>query len=417
VTWRDFAGAQFRLFCFQRRKEWKRAVRQPELYGCYSADEAIAFFGSRDAARRFCNDQWWIFPRTIVCLTTIGRTPNASYFDGGARFWWGADQPYRANDQNYPNFLPAQVIGSAGKQYSIQLFVRPRGAREYLYVGEIEPSYAQRAPGREGHGMACFALKSTLPSDVWVKLGGLRLGDLDFASVDRALDRLTGRTKVEDRLEILRRLVNFWHGPIRPEDSISEVELADVPLPLPLRWWYRFAGKRAKVMSGQNFLFEPGQSQTSSGRFGLVDGRLCFYAENQGVYQWATLPDGEDPPMFGRYKATDPWESERMSLSEHLILACLFEAVMCHANYGASVAWLGQEKLDAIVDGIPAVAIPPWRWGGIRFFVGRGAFACVADNKQAKAGKMYSLSIGAKTEHPLQFLKPHLDGAWEYVAV
>jgi hypothetical protein len=47
--------------------------------------------------------------------------------------------------------------------------------------------------------------------------------------------------------------------------------------------------------------------------------------------------DGDDPPVFGRYQSTDPWAQEGVTLSEHLILACLFEAVICDAKYGAVV--------------------------------------------------------------------------------
>ena len=46
------------------------------------------------------------------------------------------------------------------------------------------------------------------------------------------------------------------------------------------------------------------------------------------------------------------------TLSEHLILACLFEAVICHAKYGAAGA-LEEERLSEIARRIPPVAIAP----------------------------------------------------------
>jgi hypothetical protein len=57
----------------------------------------------------------------------------------------------------------------------------------------------------------------------------------DFASLDIALDLLRRPTTVHDRLGILQHLVDFWHGPIRPEDGMSDADLTWVPLPLPLR--------------------------------------------------------------------------------------------------------------------------------------------------------------------------------------
>lgn len=75
----------------------------------------------------------------------------------------------------------------------------------------------------------------------------------NVAAIDRALDRLRQPTTVHDRLAILQELIEFWHGPIRPEDGMTDAEMTSQPLPLPLRWWYRFAGKRSEIMSGQTF--------------------------------------------------------------------------------------------------------------------------------------------------------------------
>lgn len=234
----------------------------------------------------------------------------------------------------------------------------------------------------------------------------------NFASLDIALDLLRRPTTVHDRLGILQHLVNFWHGPIRPEDGMSDAEVAGVPLPLPLRWWYRWAGKRSDVMSGQNHLFVPRDLGRKYGQLTVKDGRLYFYAENQGVYQWSTLPHGEDPPVFGRYGGRGRWGQEDITLTEHLILMCLFDAVMCHANYGASAAWLDEDRFDAIAGNIPPLAIRPWRWMHTKFFAGGDAFMFAAKNGTANGKKGYSVWVGAKTEHPLQFLRLDLDNAW-----
>jgi hypothetical protein len=135
------------------------------------------------------------------------------------------------------------------------------------------------------------------------------------------------------------------------------------------------------------------------------------------VYQWSTLPYGDDPWVFGRYENTDPWQMEDVRVSEHLILACLFEAIMCHVKYGASAAWLDQDRLDIIVQTIPPLAIGPWQWVGSKFYGRHGAFMCAAENGEEEGKKWYSVWIGAKTEHPLQFLKPLLDKSWDYVAI
>jgi hypothetical protein len=243
-------------------------------------------------------------------------------------------------------------------------------------------------------------------------------GAVNVAALDLALERLRRPTTVHDRLDALQHLVSFWHGPIRPDDGMSDVqEVGGVPLPLPLRFWYGWAGTRSDVMTGQNILFAPRDYRHKTRILAVKDGHLHFYVENQGVYEWSTLPHGDDPPVFGRYDCRGRWAQEKVTLSEHLILACLFEAVMCHANYGASAAWLDEEGLGAVVANISPVAIPPWRWCGTRFFAAQGAFICVSDNRAVDGKKYYSAWIGAKTKEPLQFLKPLLDDSWDRVAL
>ena len=384
-------------------------MTQPQIYQSYAIEKIVSFFGPPGEAQSFCSGQWLIFPKTAICLANVGEGPQTSHFGNGSHFYWVADQPYHVNSDPGWHFVPAQVVGSAGKEHSIHLFVSLPGSPEFLYVGELEPSYMAQAPGRQNHGMARFALRPALPSAVWLRLGGLRLGNLDFTPLDRALDLLRSSTTVVVRLGVLQQLVDFWHGPIKPEDGMSDAELAGVPLPLPLRWWYRWAGKRTEIMSGQNILFHPVDERHRYWQLAIEGDHLHFYDENQGVYHWSTLPHGDDPPVFGRYQSTDPWELEDVTLSQHLILACLFEALLCHARYGASISWLEEQKLSEIARTIPPVAIAPWRWmDGTRFFAGRGAFMCAAGG---------SVWIGAKTEHPLQFLKPHVDDTWDYVAI
>ena len=149
----------------------------------------------------------------------------------------------------------------------------------------------------------------------------------------------------------------------------------------------------------------------------MVDDHLLFYIENQGVYQWATLAEGDDPPVFGRYNDGEAWQPEGITLSEHLIIACLFEAIVCHSPYGASIAWLKEDKLQQIVGQRPHLSTLSWRWpGATRFYAGGGAFMCICRCPICgEAG--YSIWIGAKTEETLQFLKPHIGTDWDYVAI
>jgi hypothetical protein len=329
-----------------------------------------------------------------------------------------ADKPYRVSDSVGAKFAPEQVLAGSSRNYSIRLFVRPSQSEKYLHVGELTHLSVLIKSIHADRGAVHFKLTPTIPSKVLAELGGLHLGEMDVVVLDEAFDRMKQVTTVRDRLDILQQVVNFWHGPIKPEDGMSGVEqVGGVPLPLPLQFWYGWAGKRTEVMTGQNKLFTPRDYRYRSSILRVVNGRLHFHVENQGVYQWSTLPDGEDPPVFGRYKDDEPWAPEGVRLSEHLILTCLFEAIMCHAKYKASAAWLDEARLAAVVEHIPPLAIGPWRWIGLKFFVRGGAFMCAAVNGEDNGKKYYSVSIGAKTEQPLQFLKSMLDKSWELVAI
>jgi hypothetical protein len=244
-----------------------------------------------------------------------------------------------------------------------------------------------------------------------MELGGLEPGDFNHAAIDSALDRLRHSVNVDERLWVLEQLIAYWHGSIRPEDGFSEKELNGLAIPYPLRWWYRRAGRRQKILSGQNLLLDPNNLL-------VRDDLLVIYGENQWCYEWATLFEGDDPPVFGREAVTDPWVPEGIVLSEHLILACFFEATMCHSPYGASASSLGQTVVDQIIEHIPPIAIKPWHWcGSTRFYARDGAFMFTMSNVEIDGKQVYSVWIGAKTERPLQFLKPFIDKSWDYVSV
>lgn len=376
------------------------------LYERYDRDAAVGFFGSEKQARSSCDGLWLVFPEVILCLTTIGPAPKMSHFEKGNGFCWVADQPYNAGGRDHFWSIPPQIFGQEARGRAVHLFVRSSASQDYMYLGECHPSCTMRSGSSDNYSEARFELKITLPSSVWAEIGGPETGDLNHAAVDSALAQLVHPTTVQQRLAILQTIVEYWHGPIGPEDGFREHELGKRSLPMPLRWWFRWAGRREKTMSGQNKLLLPEQICTTDGDL------LVFYGENQWCYEWATEPKGDDPPVFGRDGQPQSWQPEGITLSEHLILACLFEATMCHSPYGAGAACVDAEVLREIVQHIPPVPINPWRWTGeTRFYARNGAFMFTMGKDNS------DVWIGAKTEHPLQFLKPLLDRTWDYAAI
>jgi hypothetical protein len=228
----------------------------------------------------------------------------------------------------------------------------------------------------------------------------------EFASIDQALDRLRGPTTAQERFGILQDVVRFWYGPIGPGDGMAEGELTAIAMPELLRWWYRWVGKRREIM----LLLEPQELEVG-------DGLLHFNLEDvEDAYQWGTLPEGDDPPVFGRFDAGEPWEAANVRLSEHLMLACFFQVVP-YAKYFASAGELDERTLAEIIKIIPPVAIGPWGWMETRLFAARGAFMVAYPSGPPEGGQRYIAEIGAKTPEPLQFLRPYLDERWYRVRI
>ncbi|MCE9530263.1 MAG: hypothetical protein K8T89_03880 [Planctomycetes bacterium] len=308
--------------------------------------------------------------------------------------------------------LPAEVCAGCKEPRPIYLFVRPRDAERFTYVGQLAPAnpYGSVSGGKD---FGAFELAPILPSRVWELLGGLSPGQMDASALDQSLQRIDRAQSVHERLEILRQFSEFWHGPIDSRESFTDDELRGKPIPFPLRWWYQLAGHHENIMSGQNKLLNPSE-------LNVEEGELLFYVENQGVYLWSTNPEGEDPPVKGKFNEPDyPWIDEGMLLSEFMIGACMFEAIM-RAPFAASAAWAEEATLTKICNELAPLPLAPWRWPSYpsRFFARNGAFMFACPNDDNQGNKAFSIWIGAKTEHPLAFLQTIVDkDTWERVAL
>jgi hypothetical protein len=165
-------------------------------------------------------------------------------------------------------------------------------------------------------------------------------------------------------------------------------------------------------VDGQNWLLGPAELETDE------TGKAVFYCENQGVYLWATMLEGDDPPVWGMLNEQDiPWTEEGMTLSAFLIQACLFEG-LGRAPYGASAAWADEQALERVVAPLRPLPLPPWHWPAYpsRLWYGGGAFAAAGPNGEYQGKKGFSIWVGAKTDQPLAYLREIVDEGWEYVA-
>jgi hypothetical protein len=282
---------------------------EPQLYRRYRRDEIMALFGGDGGGETLGDGQWVILPEAVIGMITLGDPPAHPHFESAARFRWAAEKA-----QGVEPGLAFETFRGKPRQPSqgtIWLFVRRPSWDDYLCAGRLAPpnSWGHRA----GSWHVDFELSPTLPTAVWTALQGAPRVDHEHAGLDAMLSALGPSTTTQVRFATLQALVEYWHGKIGADDGLPDAALDGMRMPLVLKQWYRWAGRRLDVLSGQNFLLAPDELR-------IEDGRQFFYHENQACYLWATLPEGDDPPVFGREDERDAWQPEGMVLSEHLTL-------------------------------------------------------------------------------------------------
>lgn len=147
-------------------------------------------------------------------------------------------------------------------------------------------------------------------------------------------------------------------------------------------------------------------------------GRLVFYVENQGVYEWAaTRGEDADATVWGREPGTPSWVEEEPRLSGFLIELLVFEAVWGSAH-GASVAWLPSSRLPDVVRPLQQLPFGSWRWPDYptEFYAGRDRqLAVVAPNRvPADPGDDVSVFVAAQDADALAYLDAVVDETWEH---
>ncbi|MEZ6048202.1 MAG: hypothetical protein R3C11_22020 [Planctomycetaceae bacterium] len=128
----------------------------------------------------------------------------------------------------------------------------------------------------------------------------------------------------------LQLFIEEWFAHKKPWYGVDETKLNEIEMPEPLKWLYGFAGEWYGRKYYWETLFSHQDSLFPVELLKLVDGKLVFLYENQGVWDMATLPSGEDPPVWYRYaqdKSYGEWILIDDSLSRFLVNFLLFEVV------------------------------------------------------------------------------------------
>jgi hypothetical protein len=232
--------------------------------------------------------------------------------------------------------------------------------------------------------------------------------------LDAAIARLAdGDPELNART--FQQVVEYWHGPLSEADGYAEADLAGLPIPVPLRRYYLAAGRKGICI--QNELHDPDDLEPDP-----ATGRILFYTENQGCFYWTTLPEGDDPPVWGDTRDFGSVEQpEEPTLSQFLAHIAIFEGIIAsgHIGYAATAAWLDPPTVTHIISHLLPVPGGGWRWPSYpaRLYARAGAFVEVCPNKGPN-GEGYSLFAGSMSREPLAFLQPLVnDRDWEFVSI
>lgn len=115
----------------------------------------------------------------------------------------------------------------------------------------------------------------------------------------------------------LLSFLRSWYG--EPDRKVAEVDF-DIPIPSPLRDWYRLTNKWSAKISRYNRFLAPEDLYEH-------DGKLVFWKEDEGARDWGIGPIGEDPVVYESDDVLGRWESTGFRLSKFLLYVAVSEAV------------------------------------------------------------------------------------------
>jgi hypothetical protein len=178
----------------------------------------------------------------------------------------------------------------------------------------------------------------------------------------------------------LERFLTRWYGP--PDRPPAPVHDAAVSMPSALRHWYEVTGRWSVPVVHHNLLLPPGELE-------MLDGKLLFWVENQGCWEWATEAAGDDPPVYDREPSEDPtpWLLTSKSLATFLVHVAVFEALVGVPHHAMTAHPIPQDQVDTLLQGLTPLRGVTWRWPSLGYglYAGDGILADVGPSGQTVA--------------------------------
>lgn len=170
--------------------------------------------------------------------------------------------------------------------------------------------------------------------------------------------------------------------------------------PTPLRDFFHVVGEAS--LGQQDRILAPNKVK-------LVDGKLLFAMENQGVCEWSSDTTDGDPTVYVRFPPPRAWISEEIPLSAFLLRFMVFEHILS-LEHLICAACLPSAALAEVVDKMRLLPFPPARWPQHpSLHYARGdALAFASPNGEG----VHTVWVGGRTAEDLTFLEP-LSNDWE----
>jgi hypothetical protein len=314
-----------------------------------------------------------------ACLVRVSRAVDGPRFPSRSDLYWPTVVPPEVTRPGYPlDVLVERVPGT------------------FTYVGEAQiASYSVKS-----YAKARFGLREMLPRDLWLEAWRAAVGEPTPTQPPIEDIRTLGPTSTaSDRLRALRTFVERWYD-VRAEPPASSSRNPRVPG--PLRELHRILAGAPDAI-GQNILL---------GIDELVpdEGRLIFFRECQGVFEWATEPNGDDPPVWIRNDGS--WTPVDAPLSGFAIQMVLAEAITC----SPCGAWtiVSEPTAQRLLSRLEPLPLGEWMWppGTARFYARGSALAQI----WTSGGALENVSLAARDPRDLDFAEDLIDASWDRVA-
>jgi hypothetical protein len=192
----------------------------PTVHQNYTIDEAVAAFEPAGGAEFFCNRQFVVMGKAILCMATVGDPDTQTHVSSASRVVW---KPCEIDDVTLDRrwCVPdkaTEVLGPDRKQIKQHhVFLRLPDEERFLYAGKAHL-------GSYSAVEANFTLAEKLPRDEWLRLGGYPGWLIDVSDRSERVDA--------GDLDTFRRLLAEMAGPefshlrmTRFEDDVLTVHI------------------------------------------------------------------------------------------------------------------------------------------------------------------------------------------------